>query len=228
MGDNEDLTSPRGQGSRQTSLTPHKVLKPSTSVQEKNSTPSRPKLQEQNGGKQSLQLNQANKFTSHRGNRANPDGKGRYYRRPKPHELYKQNQQILELMLNTKDFKKFFVIKPEDDVSMSSIDIIKANKDLERKICEIPKKVSELRSGGLLIEVANESQSIRIQDITFLLTYKVKVEQHTNLNSSKKNNKIRELATFHTNWSLAPISFCTMPPLLTLEAPSGFWYILSH
>ena len=81
-----------------------------------------------------MQLNQEHKHTNHRGNRANPDSKGLFYRRPKPHELYKQNQQILELMLNTKDFKKIFVIKPEDDVSISSIDTIKANKDLERKI----------------------------------------------------------------------------------------------
>ena len=59
---------------------------------------------------------------------------------------------------------------------MSSIGTIKANKDLERKIGGIPKKVSELRNGTLLTEVANESQSIRMQDMPTLLTYKVEVE----------------------------------------------------
>ena len=44
-----------------------------------------------------------------------------------------------------------------------------------------------------MIEISNESQRIKIQNITALLTYKVKVEQHTNLNSSIGTIRYRNL-----------------------------------
>ena len=62
-------------------------------------------------------------------------------------------------MFTKRDFKRFYTVSPTSVPSFSTLDTIRANKDLEQKIGGAPKKVTELRDGKLLIEVNNEEQS---------------------------------------------------------------------
>ena len=68
---------------------------------------------------------------------------------------------------------------------MNRIDAIRANYDLERGLRGIPKKVSELRSGSLLIEVATLDQSTRIKQIRKIDNVEVEVQEHATLNKTR-------------------------------------------
>jgi len=105
--------------------------------------------------------------------------------RPRPHEIFNRNQALFEQMFTRADYKRFFTIMSNNAENMSTIDTMKANRDLETKIGGSPKKVSELRNGSLLVEVNNEQQSKRIVNITSLSTISVTVTEHHSLNKTK-------------------------------------------
>ena len=116
--------------------------------------------------------------------------RGRGHRRSKntrlqPHEIYRQNQQVLENMFVNKDYKRFFTITPDDGTDLSRKNTIRANKDLEKVLGGEPKKITELREGMLLVEVSSEIQSVRIREIKKLHETKVTVAEHKSLNSTK-------------------------------------------
>ena len=116
--------------------------------------------------------------------------KGRGNRRNKgnklpPHEVFRINQKYLESLYSTGNYKRFFVITPEDGSDLGAKNTIKANTDLERRLGGEPKKITELREGKLLIEVQNEQQSVRVKEIEKLHDTKVTVTEHNSLNSCK-------------------------------------------
>ena len=89
---------------------------------------------------------------------------------------------------NKTPYKKFFTIKPQnaDQIDLRQIDIIQANKELEKNLGGKPNKVSELNDGSLLIEVADQAQSERMSQVQKFNTIKVAAESHKSLNSCKR------------------------------------------
>ena len=86
----------------------------------------------------------------------------------------------------TTDTKRFFIIEgPENTKLWMDIDTISANQELIRALRGKPKRVSELREGDLLVEVANKEQSDRIRQIKKLGGFTVSVSEHKSLNSTK-------------------------------------------
>ena len=102
----------------------------------------------------------------------------------KPHQAYKEQQIIPNLL--APDFKKFYVMKPMNDINLwKSVDTIAANKELVKYIKGIPRKVSELKNGSLLIEVATKDQANKIKQIKRLNNVNVTVIPHSTLNYTK-------------------------------------------
>jgi hypothetical protein len=82
------------------------------------------------------------------------------------------------------DFKKFFYISSPSDVNLSSINVIKANDEIERAIQGRPKNINEVRSGQLIVEVSNRAQSQAITNLKTLDSHEITVEPHRTLNQS--------------------------------------------
>lgn len=105
--------------------------------------------------------------------------------RMKPHEIYKRNQVALQELFRNNYYKKFFIIRAEEEQNLAEVNVIKANKELEQTLKGKPKNVTELRDGTLLIEVANEQQSINIKNLKKLDNKNVLVVEHASLNQVK-------------------------------------------
>ena len=59
-------------------------------------------------------------------------GKRNYkQQRPKPHEVYRHNQKVLQDLFQEKYFKKFFIFKSSEEKNLAEINVIKANKELQ-------------------------------------------------------------------------------------------------
>jgi len=114
-----------------------------------------------------------------RGGRARP-------RRPRPHEQFQKNQTILETIFQKKDYTKFYTITAtQPNETLLNLDIINANKEMKSQINGTPTKVTELRDGSLLVEVASEEQSNKIKTIQRLNETRVSVTPHNSLNQTK-------------------------------------------
>ena len=96
------------------------------------------------------------------------------------------NELFLNQANKKEDFKVYYTITAKDGIKlMDKIDAIRANYDLERGLRGSPKKVSELRSGSLLIEVATLDQSTRIKQIRKIDNVEVEVQEHATLNKTR-------------------------------------------
>ena len=73
-----------------------------------------------------------------------------------PHERFKQNQLLLKETFTSKNYKNFFNIKSEENLNLANLNVIKANKQMTGQLKSRPKKVTELKDGGLLVEVNSE------------------------------------------------------------------------
>ena len=82
-------------------------------------------------------------------------------------------------------FKKFYVIKTVDGSSMAEIDVFQANREIERKLCGKPAKITETRAGTLIVEAKDEKQSIALSMIESLADVPVAVVEHERLNEIK-------------------------------------------
>ena len=132
----------------------------------------------------SLEVNRGNEAIQNNRRINNRRRRNRGDRLP-PHEVFKLNQKYLANMYSTGNYKRFFVITPEDGSDLGAKNTIKANRDLERILGGEPKKITELREGKLLIEVQSEQQSIRVREIKKLHNTTVTVTEHNSLNSCK-------------------------------------------
>ena len=65
------------------------------------------------------------------------------------------NLQFNPMPFNETHYKKFFVIKLSSEGDLRNIDIISANKELERQLGGRPERITELNNGTFLIEVTN-------------------------------------------------------------------------
>ena len=119
----------------------------------------------------------------------NPRGRGRGAYRgrnspKKPHQTYKEHLPLPNI--NTSNFKKFHVMKPMDDINLwKTVDTIAANKELVKYLKGNPIRVTELKNGSLLIEVANSDQANKIKQIKRLNNVNVTVIPHSSLNYTK-------------------------------------------
>ena len=90
------------------------------------------------------------------------------------------------LVPETTDTKRFFIIKGPENVKLwMDIDTISANQELIKSLRGRPKRVSELRGGDILVEVASKEQSDRIRQLKKLDGCTVSVLEHKYLNSTK-------------------------------------------
>ena len=99
--------------------------------------------------------------------------------------MYRHNQNVLQDLFQEKYFKKFFIIKSSEGKNLAEINVIKTNKELQATLKGNPTKVTELRDGTLLTEVANERQSMLIKVLKVLNTINVEISEHTTLNQIK-------------------------------------------
>lgn len=95
------------------------------------------------------------------------------------------------------NFTKYFCITSDSGKNLSEINVIKANKEIERLLGAPPKSITETRAGHLIIEVRNRNQSNNITNLTRLDTTAVKVEAHKTLNTVKGTIYYRN----HPNYS---------------------------
>ena len=90
------------------------------------------------------------------------------------------------LLPETTDTKRFFILKgPEDTKLWMDINTISANQELIKALKGKPKRVSELRGGDILVEVANKEQSDRIRQMKKLDGRNISVSEHKTLNYTK-------------------------------------------
>ena len=168
-----------------------------------------------------------------RGRGARNDGRNG----PKQHEIYRRNQLAFETMFSNNDNsdRKFFVITPDNGENLCDAITIKANQDLEIKLGVEPKRVAELWSGALLVEVQNEQQSMKIKTINELHTINIIATELSTRNKSNttiyyKNKpqftvleilseltkfnvtnilclKTNQFTQIYTSWHLTPIKY---------------------
>ena len=122
-----------------------------------------------------IRASQSNETSRSRGDDARRRTAGRRTNRQKPHEKSETNQRILAEMFSAKQFKKYFLIKSKSGNNLADINVIKANKQLTNHLRGKPSKVTELRTGELLVEVADENQSQIIRTFLKLGTTEVEV-----------------------------------------------------
>ena len=84
-----------------------------------------------------------------------------------------------------REFKRFFIVKALNDGNLARIDVIKANREMEEQLGGKPTKITETRTGALILEVRNELQSRAAPTITSLAGINVAVTEHERLNESK-------------------------------------------
>ena len=90
----------------------------------------------------------------HKNDRSSNLGKRNYkQQRPKPHEVYRHNQKVLQDLFQEKYFIKFFIVKSSEGKNLAEINVIKANKELQATLKGNPTKGTELRDETLLTEV---------------------------------------------------------------------------
>ena len=83
-------------------------------------------------------------------------------------------------------YDKFFTISSADpNRPLTTINTIKANRDLEQFIGGAPEDIRELRSGSILVKVANNKQSENIRKLTVLAGCKVEVRSNDRMNQCK-------------------------------------------
>ena len=111
--------------------------------------------------------------------------KKRFGNKLKPHELDRQNKLLLEETFASKNYKKFFNVKLEENLNLANINVIKANKQMTAQLKGRPKKVTELKDGSLLVKVNSEEQSVLIRKIAKLDETKVTVVEHPTVNTIK-------------------------------------------
>ena len=103
--------------------------------------------------------------------------------RLRPHERYAENQKILENIFKKKHFIKFFTAKAISGENLADTNTIQANRQLCAVLGGPPKRITELRSGSLLVEVKDEEQSKNIQNLKQLNNIPITVEEHPTLNT---------------------------------------------
>jgi len=87
---------------------------------------------------------------------------------------------------DNRTYDKFFIITSTDsNKTLSMINTVKANKELEQFIGGTPLDVRELRSGSILVEVATFNQSDKIQKLKALDGCRVDVRSNDRLNQCK-------------------------------------------
>lgn len=84
-----------------------------------------------------------------------------------------------------KQYKKFFTISSNSGCHLSGIDVIAANREIEKILKGKPTKITETRNGTLLVEVASLQQSKAITMIKTLAGVPVSVATHERLNESR-------------------------------------------
>ena len=63
---------------------------------------------------------------------------------------------------STLDFKKYFVMKANDECKiLNTADTIVANRELEKYFKGSPRKVTILKNGSLLVEVASRDKQVK-------------------------------------------------------------------
>ena len=82
-------------------------------------------------------------------------------------------------------FDRYFTITAVNQRNLSEIDTIKANEELEGQIGGTPNNIKELRSGALLVEVRNKTQSDNITKLRKLAGCEVNVTSNDKLNQCK-------------------------------------------
>ena len=103
----------------------------------------------------------------------------------RPHQAYKEHLS-LDKIFAPDFYKKFYVMKAINEINLwKEVDVIAANKELEKYIKGTPKRITELKSGAILIEVSNKEQANKITQIKYLNNIKVMVQTHSSLNSTK-------------------------------------------
>lgn len=84
-----------------------------------------------------------------------------------------------------RDFRKFFLVRASDGGNLSRIDVIRANREIETQLDGKPFKISETRTGTLILEIRNEAQCARAVAIRSLAGIAVTVAEHDRLNERK-------------------------------------------
>ena len=191
MGDYEnEQNSIKGSGDPLISSTPNTMPEPGSNTQE-SGIPHQRQPDANNNGQPPQSPNEVNKKINKENIKNTYEGRTTYNQRRnqrmRPHERRKQNENILENLFKPKNFTKFFIIKAKnDEENLAEIDIIRANQQLTHTLKgSKPKKVSELKNGSLLVEVANEEQSNNIINLKYLNDIEIVVAKHDHLNQVK-------------------------------------------
>ena len=104
-------------------------------------------------------------------------------RRPNLHRTLECN--TLHMGNASENYPRFFTITSATGVKLSDINVIKANKEIERTIRGTPRSITETRAGHLILEVKTKEQSLDVVKLKRLDTTDVTVEPHKHLNSVK-------------------------------------------
>lgn len=122
--------------------------------------------------------------TSQPGARRRRGGRRLHEFAQRQHETFQQNL-IFDNNIRSQDFKKYYTVSAKTGENLSEINVIKANKDLEKKLDGPPQKITETRTGELLIEVKNKKQGDLLCALTHLDTCEIDVKPHNKLNQTK-------------------------------------------
>lgn len=110
-------------------------------------------------------------------------GGGRRNRRPALHRA-PENETFPRANIQER-FTKFFTITSESGVRLSDINVIKANREIEKQLGGSPQSITETRTGFLIVEVRTREQSLNITKLKKLDTTNVIIEPHKTLNTTK-------------------------------------------
>lgn len=103
----------------------------------------------------------------------------------KPRATDRQLSEYYTMYRNENNFDKYFTLSANNQTSLSEIDTIKANEDLESHLGGSPANIRELRSGSILVEVRSKEQSRAIRELKKLAGYDITVRSDDNLNQCK-------------------------------------------
>ena len=109
--------------------------------------------------------------------------KNRRRNRQRPHQILQDNLAAFR-QAPCQNYKKYYTLTPATE-DQGTMDEIRSKRDLETKIGGSPTKVTLLRNGKIIVEVANYEQSQKIMTINCLHRTNVKVEPHNTLNVIK-------------------------------------------
>ena len=122
-------------------------------------------------------------------------GRGRG-RRSNLHRLTQEQTSFPDHIPET--YVKFFNVASNNGSSLSEINVIKANRQIETLIRGTPKSITETRAGHLVVEVRSAEQSRDLQKLKLLDTTEVTVEPHRTLNTTKGTIYYRNHPGFST------------------------------